>query len=132
MTHTEKHEFGQSLEADLDHVRREAMRGHESDAPAFVPQPAPNIGARLDAEIAAWNWQRASQQTGATTMNQTKPAPFGVEERLLVIALADELAQVWRHLVARGLIAEGEARAEVAQGIGIALRNLADVPADED
>jgi hypothetical protein len=53
MTHTEKHEFGQSLEADLDHVRREAMRGHESDAPAFVPQPAPTIAERIDAEIAS-------------------------------------------------------------------------------
>jgi hypothetical protein len=52
MTHTEKHESGQSLEADLDDVRREAIRGHVSDAPDFVPASAPNIAERIEAEIA--------------------------------------------------------------------------------
>lgn len=57
------------------------------------------------------------------TTNQT--APFGVEERILVIALAEDVAALWRRL------GDDEA-AQRAADIAVALRNLADVPADAD
>ena len=57
------HQFGQSLEADIDRVLRDVKRGVVSDAPAFVPTPAPNITERIDTEVAAWDAQRDAADT---------------------------------------------------------------------
>ncbi len=58
-------------------------------------------------------------------MSTDQIAPFGVEERVLVIGLAKEVAALWRQL-------GDEEAADRAERTAIALRNLADVPADAD
>ncbi len=70
------------------------------------------------------------------TMNETAQSStrFGVEERVLTIALATNVAALWRHLTEREIVNrhEGERAAHEAADIAVALRSLADVPADSD
>jgi hypothetical protein len=61
-----------------------------------------------------------------------KIAPFGVEERVLTICLAENVAALWLHLRRLELVDEAEKMAGQATNIAVALRGLADVPADED
>jgi hypothetical protein len=58
-------------------------------------------------------------------MTTDQIAPFGVEERVLVTALAEEVAALWRHL-------GSEEAARRLADIATALKTLADVPADAD
>ena len=58
-------------------------------------------------------------------MSTDTAAPFGTEERVLVVAAIEEIAALWRQL------GDAAAAARVAR-IAVAMRNLADVPADTD